>query len=269
MAQTDLQYYSSATNYGKYAYVSLTEIINDLLLDTTDPDHYLKNVKRARLVQKAKEGIRILNREVKKTILMAEITVGPSHYLPLPKDYIDWVRVSVIGSDHKLYPLRQNNNIPTAVGYLQDDNYDYLFDNNGKILRADSSNIFNKGYKRINFSEYKRAGDFVIDERRGVIGFDEELEDKEILIEYISDGLQMETLEEEEITIHKNIRETLLAYTFWACINGRLNVPRNAKYDALNRYKALLHTSKLDNLNFNIAQLKEGMRVEYRPYVSS
>lgn len=256
MAQTAEQYYSDKNNFGKYAYVSLVEIVNEILSDTIDPDHYLSNTRRSQIVAKAKTGIRLLNREVKKTILAAEITIGPDLYIPLPQDYIDWVRVSVVDDEFRLLPLKVNYNIPTALGYLQDSQYDLLFDSNGEILTADSSNHFNKTYKKFDFQlGVENNGEFVIDERRGIIGFSSDLFDKEIVIEYVSDGVQMEDLKEEQITIHKNIKETLMKFVYMECISGRRNVPANEKRRAKDEFNGYLHKSKLDNLHFNIAEL--------------
>lgn len=263
--QTAEEYYSSKSNYGKYAYISLVEIIDELLGETIDPDNYLTNIRRSRLVAKAKEGIRVLNREVKKTIYAAEITVGPKLYLPLPQDYIDWVRVSVVDENYKLHPLRTNYDIPTAPGYLQDNNYDILFDNNGAIMTADSSNQFNKPYSRYVVLESDKGyynGEFIIDEKRGVIGFSSDLEDKEIVIEYVSDGIQDSDLRGEEIYIHKNIKQVLMLFIYHECIKGKRNVPFNEKRRSKEEYKAYLHKAKLDNLHFNIAELNTKVAVQ-------
>jgi hypothetical protein len=222
--QTNQEYHSSESNFGKYQYISMFDIVNELLSDTIDPDHYLTNTRRSTLVRKTKEGIRVLNREIKKTILAVEITVGPKQYLALPQDYMDWVRVSVVGPQYKLHPLNINYDIPTATGYLQDNDYNLLFDNNGEIQTADSSNHFNKPYKTYTFCEADKSylnAEFVIDEPRGVIGFTGELIGKEIVIEYISDGIQMGELKEEEVTVHKNIKEVLLKCVYMACIIGK------------------------------------------------
>ena len=269
MAQTASQYYSSKDNYGKYAYFSLKEILDDMAIDTLDPDHVLYNTRRSQMIKHAKAGIRILNREIKKTILAAEITIGPNLYIPLPQDYIDWVRVSVVMDDFRLKPLRNNTEIPTALGYLQDNDYEILFDNDGEILLADASSHFNKAYKRYEFCESEKVGvygEFVIDERRGVIGFDQGLEDKEIVIEYISDGLQLLNLKDEEITVHKMLRDCLESYIFYNCIKGRRSISSVLKRAAKLEYKSNLHKAKLDRLDFDINAL-DG-KIEYSPNFS-
>lgn len=261
--QTPEQYYSSESNYGKYAYVTLAEVINEILSDAIDPDHYLTNTRRSQLVAKAKSGIRLLNREVKKTIHAVEITVSPSLYLPLPQDYIDWVRISVVDKYYRLMPLKVNYSIPTALGYLQDSEYNLLFDVNGEVITADSSNHFNKSYKKLDFVYgYNPSGEFVIDERRGVIGFSPELVGEEVVIEYVSDGVQMSELKEEEITLHKNIKDALMKFVYMECIAGKRNVSASEKRRSKDEFNGYLHKAKLDNLHFNIAELDTKIPLE-------
>lgn len=265
MAQTPFQYYSSESNFGKYQYVMLKEIIDDLELQAADPDDFLSNTKRSRLLLKARSGIRTLSREVKKTVKAMEITVSPTLYIALPQDYVDWVRISVVSENYRLKSLMVNDNIPTAAGYLQDTNYEILFDDNGQIVKADSSNLFNKPVKKYEWEPPSQAnyGEFVIDEIRGVIGFTSELEDKEVVVEYISDGLEADTLSDEEVYIHKSLREALVAYTYSECISTRRDVPMNEKTRARNHYLKLLHRAKIDNLHFNVAYLDK--KIEYAP----
>lgn len=262
--QTEQEYYESESNWGGYAYTTLKEVIDEILLETIDTDNNLAGTRRSLLLARAKNGIQELSRSVKKTILAAEITVGPKLWMPLPQNYMDWVRVSVLDSDFKLHPLKSNNNIHTAVGYLQDNDYELLFDNNGSILMADSSNIYNKTYHKYNFctgTGGNENGEFVIDDNRGTIGFSSNLEDKEIVIEYISDGLDMQVLSEQEISIHKSLKQVLMAYVYSEIIRKRRSPRLQDKKDALDRYKALLHRAKLDNLSFNIVELNNQVEV--------
>ncbi len=254
--QTAQTYHEDESLHGKYAYITLKEVLDELLMETVDTDSYLANTPRSKLLTKAKNGIQVLNREVKKTILAAEITVGPKLFIVLPQDFIDIVRISVVTDQFRLKALRPNNNIQTAVGYLQDSDYELLFDNDGAIMMADSSNLYNKPARKYTFCPGEVAqGEYVIDEQRGRIGFSTDLEDKEVVIEYISDGLQMHNLSDSEISIHKNLKQVLMAYVHYETVRLRRSVRIQDKRDFQNRYKALLHTAKMDNLHFNITQL--------------
>lgn len=264
--QTAQDYHEDESKWGKYQYVSLKEMVDQLLLESTDPDSYLTNAPRSKIVNAVKEAIRFLNREVKKTILAYEITIGPNGFIALPQDYVDWVRVSVVEDGFKLKPLNVNNNIPTAIGYLQDNNYDLLFDENGEILMADSSNTYNKPAAKFHFmqtgqqafmdtSEISPWGEFVVDERRGTIGFSTNLVDREVVIEYISDGIQMQNLKEEEITFHKDLRTVVKEFAYNECVAMRRSVPANEKYRAKNAMLKSLHAAKVDRANFDINEM--------------
>lgn len=270
---TDLEYIENNEAHGVYQYVSLKTIIDNMVLESLDDDSYLKNTARFRLLQYAKQGIRKLTQEAANDILAFEITVPDNLVVVVPKDYVNWVRISLVTRDpitngFMLQPLNENRNINTAIGYLQDHKGDLLFDNNGMILTSDSSNAFAHPYKRYKVSDLgscgpgkyldttkvSQYGEFVIDERKGVILFSSNLMDKEVVIEYISDGLQAE-LNEEEITIHKDLQNVLEDWIYYACIERRRNVPANEKQRALLRYKTTLHQAKLDRLNIKLYEI--------------
>lgn len=260
--QTPQEYYEDPSLWGGYRYVTFKDVIDELLLETTDPAGYLANTHRSRLLVKCKNGIRHLSREVKKTVHAYEITVSPKLWIPLPQNYIDWVRVSLVDDEFTLKPLRVNYSIPTAVSYLQDHQYEILYDHNGQILMADGINFYNKPHKKKKLCRGCNAnGEFNIDTDRGVIAFSSDLEDKEIVIEYLSDGLDLENLSEKEIKVHKDIKETLMAYVYYHTIAHRRPeaVPFNEKQRALARYKALLHRAKMHDMKFNFTEVGEAI----------
>jgi hypothetical protein len=271
---TPKDYYETDEVQGKYQYVSLNTIVNNMLLEAEDDDSYIKNVKRSRIISYAKQAIRTVSRQASNDILAIEITVPPDLSWPLPQDYIDYVRISVVVKDEstnslRLMPLDVNRNINIATGYLQDDNYKLLFDDLGNILTADSSNGYQRPYKTYSFldgyqptlntSKLSKSGEFTIDERRGKILFSSELSGKEIVLEYNSDGLQSEYTE-EEITVHKYLRDTIENWIYFSCIERKRNVPANEKQRALQRYKTTLHQAKLARADFNLLQISRVLR---------
>lgn len=265
--QTPLEYYNDEASHGSYQYITLKHIIDNMLLKMTDDDHYLKNTKRSLLLQAAKRGIKKLNR-LSKDVFSIELTVGDDLCLTVPQDFVNWVRISVVDEHRKLQVLNVNRNINLAIGYLQDNNAQILFDNDGKILTADSNNAYAfpyqkyefcddylGGYAELDTSKLSRYGEVTLDERRGKFVFSSNLRDKEVVIEYQSDGLHWEDLLEEEITIHKNIEEALLEWIYYDCIQYKRNVPSNEKRRALDRYKTVLHQAKIIQMDFNIVEV--------------
>lgn len=272
--QIPQDYYENQELHGGYQYTSLKTIVDNMLLEAEDDDSYIKNVKRSRIINYAKQAIRTVTRQAANEVFAVEVTVPTSLSWILPQDYVNYVRISVVIQDKttgslRLYPLDVNRNINIATGYLQDDAGELLFDDQGQILTADSSNGYAKPYKRyafsseyqptLNTSKLSKYGEFVIDEKRGMILFSSDLSEKEVVIEYVSDGLQAELLE-EEITIHKYLRETVENWIYYSCIERKRNVPANEKQRALLRYKTTLHQAKIARADFNLLQISRVLR---------
>jgi hypothetical protein len=271
--QTAEEYYENEDNWGNYQFLNLSDFINELLVETTDSDSYLHNTPRSKLLVASKNGIRKLNKEIRKTVLAIEMTVGEQLYIVLPQDYVDWVRVSVVTDDFKLQTLNVNKSIITAIGYLQDNNADILFDEDGGILTADSSNTYNHPYTKYEFTETSRGGqfeldtsilsrygEFVVDENKGTIAFSSNLEDREVVVEYISDGLQMANLLETEIRFNKLLKDALTEYVYSECISKRRNVPANEKQRAKASFKTELHKAKVIALDLDINEIMRATR---------
>ncbi len=271
--QTPEEYFMDSANWGNYQFMPITGIMDRLMLETTDPDSYLVNVPKHKILQTLKDGIRYVNRATKRIVHAIELTVPDSSYLALPQNYIDWVRVSVVDQDDRLRPLDVNDGISTAVGYLQDHNAEILFDDQGEILEADSRNAYARPYRKYHFvdsmrggyqtmdtSKLSRNGEFKIDEELGTIVFSSDLIGKEVVIEYISDGVDLEDIREEEINIHKDLRDAVYEYTYAYCIATRRNVPANEKLRAMNSFKTRLHKTKIYAADFDLNKIDRATR---------
>jgi hypothetical protein len=272
--QTAQEYYENEELHGGYQYVSLKTIVDNMLLEAEDEDSYIKNVKRSRLINYAKQAIREVTRQASNEVLAIEVTVPTSLSWTLPQDYVNYVRISIVVPDLvtgslRLYPLDINRNINKSIGYLQDDNADLLFDDLGQILTADSSNGYARPYKVYSFcdsyqptldtSKLSKFGEFTIDEKRGKILFSSDLSEKEVVIEYISDGLKAE-FNEDEIEVHKYLRLTIEEYVYYSCIERKRNVPANEKKRSLDRYLSKLHKAKLAMSDINLLQISRILR---------
>ncbi|WNH10039.1 hypothetical protein [Thalassobellus suaedae] len=278
MATTPFAYHNDEANHGNYQFVTLKTIVNNFYKRMQDDDHILKNKRRYLIVDYAKEAISKLNKELKNDVLAAEITVSPDKlYFNLPHDFIDYARVSLVVPDqatnsYRLQPLDVNPNINIADGYLQDHEYNILFDEDGYILMADSSNAYNKPYKKYEFtsgcsnptadtSKYSKYGEFKIDKRRGKIVFSSDLADKEIVIEYISDGLSPDTYNEGDIKVSKYLEQPVKDWIFFAGIEHAKNINQSEKNRALLRYKTTLHQAKLDLSGLDLLSISKAMRI--------
>lgn len=263
--------------HGNYQYFKLSELIDDILLEAQDDDSLIKNTKRSKFLNVAYRGIRELNRNVANDVLAFEITVPDSLYFHLPKDYVNWARVSVVAKDEstnsfRLFPLDVNYNINTAIAYLQDHKGALLYDSNGEILTAEASNALNFPYKSYAFcgadnqfttdaSKFSKNGEFKVDERRGVITFSSNLRDREIVMEYVSDGLQ-ENLREGEITIHKHLREALYDFIIYKSISTKRSVSAQDKRNMKNKWLSSRHKAVMARADFDLLRIARAVRVK-------
>lgn len=281
MAITPFDYHDDESLHGSYQYLTLKEIIDNFMVDTLDDDDLLKNTRRSIVLKHAKRGIRMFNKKVFNNVFAIEITVPETLYFALPHDFVDYVRVSRVVEDtvtnsYRLQPLNVNTNINIADGYLQDHNYDILFDEDGYILLADATNVYNKPYKKYSFTEscygnpnldtsrLSKYGEFTIDQQHGKIAFSSDLADQEIVLEYVSDGLSPDTYNEGEIKVHKNAVAALEEFIYYSCIRRKRHVAQGVVESARRRWKTVEHEAKLDQLGFDLVQVSRTMQLKSR-----
>lgn len=256
-------------NLGNYQYLKLSETIADFVLQSHDTNSYLYGIPRSLLERHAKSALKSLNQSTAKDVRTLELTIGDDLVFPLPQDYVDYMRVSVlIGTT--LYPLDINRNLNTAGTYLQDHKYELLFDHNGDVLEADGSNLVNKPHKtykvhlgdggkfQIDTSLLSKYGEFTID--NGVIYFGSRMLNQDVVLEYVSDGVDWERIHAKDIKYHKLLYEAMGDLTYYRCIESRRNVPMNEKVRAKNQYKASAHQARIKMANFDLQAISRAMR---------
>ena len=148
-------------NWGSYQYVTLADIVNNFMLMYVGADKLVDNVNRYAVLFHAKRGIQEINYDALNNIKVLELKVDDDLKFILPPDYVNYVRISV-EKDGVIYPLHENVSINYATEYLQDNNNNLLFDQNGEVLEAENSNLDRKrleGYPKTLFlGEGQRYG---------------------------------------------------------------------------------------------------------------
>ena len=274
---------SSAERHGKYQYVSMDNIINNLLFSYVGQDKIIPRANRSDVAFHAQRGLAELSYDTLRVEKSQEIEVPDSLTMILPHDYVNYVKLSWLetttGIERILYPVRVTGN-PKAL--LQDSDYNYLFDDtSGELLEGDPSETW-KGYKSETTSEatdakdtlkdleahnvggrygidpqYAQAnGSFFIDNVRGKIHFSSNLGNKIIVLRYISDTLGTDG----EMQIHKFAEEALYKWIIYGLVSTRSNVPEYI----VNRYRkerfAATRKAKLRLSNLKAEELAQVMR---------
>lgn len=251
-------YYDDESQWGQYQYNTLQNITNNFMY-MQDNDSYVVNVDRNRVVYHAKRAVQELYFDVVNEIIAVELELDPSLIMTLPHDYINYVRISWVDDCGKLHPLAIDNSYNLAQAYLQDNDYNFLFDSQGDVLQGSHvqerqgcrptfpesfvedgvDNLvypyyFESGPFNTNLSKIFKNGSYKIDKERGIIQFSSDVTGKIIVLEYLSDGLFQR--EDSAIQIHKFAEEAVYSYVYWMLIRMRRNIKLSDKNEARRDY---------------------------------
>lgn len=247
----DNDYYNNDQNHGNYQYTTIKDIVNNFMFSQTD-DSYVANVNRNNVSYHAKRAVQELYYDVVNEIIRIEFDLNPTLIIPLPHDYVSYVRISWVDDRGKLHPLSVNNSCNLAQAYLQDHDFEYLYNDEGDILQGNhlqeteptggipDDNYHDPGYYgadgigtpcfNANLSQNFRNGSYIIDRDRGIIQFSSAVQGRTISIEYISDGLFQRT--DAEIRINKFAEQAVYDFIYFNLVKTHRNVPEREKFRA-------------------------------------
>lgn len=275
-SRNPLEYYSDEEFHGEYQYVTLKDIINTFMVRYVGDNEEINNIARHRVIFEAKRGLKELNYDALKEVKAIELDLNENLEITMPHDYVNYARVSWVDELGNLRPIIESKDTGIVSAYLQDNNFEILFDSEGFPLKGTSETFLGQQkeptedvnfYKfRDNGSEYSphslreqakysldtsRAnfnGEFYIDKNNGKMRFSSDLPVKTIVLEYISDGLESE--DPSKVRIHKFAERALYAFIKYEILNNRLDSTeyriRRAKQDYLReRQNASIRLSNL------------------------
>ena len=275
-------------NYGGYEYIKLNDAIDNFMIGYVGDGKILQKCKKSDVLFFAKRSLQEFSYDTLKSVHSQELTVPASLSIVLPQDYVNYVRVSRIdelGIKRIIYPVNNlttnpyNNPVQDATGVPTQDNFGEniegtsLTEERFKKANLDLLNFnlldnfqdfaywwnlygfdgnFNTG--RLYGSDPQTSqinGWFSINHREGKMSFSNDLADKLIVLEYISDGLGTDL----DTKIPKLAEDALYAsilYNIVATRSGqqeylvqRLKKDRSAK---LRNAKIRLSNIKLDEI---------------------
>ena len=278
-------------NYGSYAYITLNDIINNFIVAYVGNGKLISDVKRTDVMFHAKRGLQEFSYDTLKSIKSQELTIPPSLSLPIPQDYVNYVKMSWIdaqGVKHIIYPTtltsnptqtptQDNQGLPIQSNF--DDNIEgtsitderWRTQNNGII--ANNLNFIqalNGGYyygygngygyygERYGLDpQYANVnGSFTINEREGKFSFSSDLVGSLIILEYISDGLAYEL----DTKVPKLAEEAMYAHILHSIIATRSGQPEYLVQRLKKESFAKLRNAKIRLSNIKIEEITQVMR---------
>lgn len=288
--ETNEQYYlgpdsvwnSLDEDYGGYQYLNIKDAINNFMISYVGEDKIISKLKRTDVAFHAQRGIQELTFDTLPSIKTQEIEVSPQLYMVLPQDYVNYVKFTwtdSAGIERVIYPAIKTSD-PKPI--IQDNNYEYTYDNNGEIIYAHESETLKKftassgkptldenynNWDIMAVQNYGRRygstpenmqnnGTFYIDRVRGLVHFSSDIVGKIITIKYISDGLATDG----EMVVHKFAEEALYKYIAHAVLSTRINTPEYIINRFKKEYAAARRNAKIRLSNIKVEEITQVMR---------
>ena len=286
--------YGSAVeeNYGSYSYIKLDDIINNFLVAYVGTGKLIQSVKRTDVLFHAKRALQEFSYDTLKSVKSQELTVPVSLSVPIPQDYVNYVKMSWIddsGAKHIIYPttltsnpteipVQDSNGIPTQDAFnkniegtsITEERWDTngLSNINNEIQDGSPvwSNIYgggfgqgfawNSGFYGLQPEVSQVNGWFTINERENKISFSNDLVDRIIILEYISDGLAYD----KDTRVPKMAEEAVYAYILHAVVSTRINQPEYLVQRLRREKSAKLRNTKIRLSNIKLDEFVQVMR---------
>jgi len=282
---TDNDYYHNASEYGGYQFTSLEDVINQFIIAYVGEDKNISKVKRTDVAYHAQRALQEMSFDTFKSTKDWEITIPPTLSLVLPRDYVNYVKLSWTddsGIKRVIYPTSKASN-PTnpqqtatpdvAPFYTIDTDKNIIFDSTSDSLASYNTGSGAQSTATINPEDdffynhdgtrygidpqYAQSnGTYFIDESKGTIHFGSSLASKTLVLEYISDSLGTEA----EMKVHKFAEEAMYKYIAHAVLATRANTPEGL----VQRYKreafAAKRTAKLRLSNIKLEEITQILR---------
>ncbi len=279
-------------NWGSYSYIKLDDIINNFMVAYVGTGKIISDVKRTDVIFFAKRAMQEFSYDTLKSIKSQELTIPPSLSVPMPQDYVNYVNMSWIdesGAKHIIYPTTLTSNpyenpIQDAQGIPTQGNFnqnlegtsitEQRWDTNGlKNINNEIqdgspvwANIYGGGYGQgfaWNSGFYglqpeisQINGWFTINERENKFSFSNDLVDRLIILEYISDGLAYDL----DTRVPKMAEEAMYAYILHAIVGTRMNQPEYLVQRLRQEKSAKLRNAKIRLSNIKLNEFVQVMR---------
>lgn len=290
---SQFDYYNNQENWGSYQYVSLYDIVNNFMLMYSGNHSLINNEERFKVLFHAKRAIQELNYDAFRELKVLQLQVDDTLKYILPPNFVNWVRISLY-KDGYLRPMTENIQTLSSNAYLQDNNYNILFDQNGNVLQPQFSEIDWDRIKGTKKSIYLNPGNpydgyegwdvdgvwyfdyslgaryglntetanfnptFNVDKRAGVINFSSFMAGESVVLEYVSDG--MEGGDDSLVSVNKLFEKYVYAYIEYEILNHKLGVQEYIVARARKEKAALLRNAKIRMSNIHPGRLLMNLR---------
>lgn len=266
---TESEYYSGG-NLGNYQFVALDDIINQFMIAYVGEHKIISKVSRTDVAFHAQRALAELSFDTLKSIKAHEITVGATLSTPIPRDYVNYVKISwsdASGIEHVLTPMPKTSNPTKFTGTSEESgdsttmtnyksntpaenqNFDYDYDDHIYDLNEGKRYGLDPQFANVN-------GHFFIDELKGNIHFSSNLSGSTVIVKYISDSLGTD----DEMQVHKFAEEAMYKQIAYAVLSTRINVQEYVVRRFKKEASAARRQAKLRLSNIKLEEITQILR---------
>ena len=192
-------------------YTKLENIVNDLIIEEgkTSENDFLRYFKLGL------SGLKEFNQDIGGGNKVVEWVVDPNTLtVPIPPDYVKYVKIGVYGQDGDIHPLgirNQKSLIKTTANSTSvsgDELHPTYFEYVQEYGLGGGNNV--NGYYKIDYDN-------------SVIHFSSDLSGNKVIIEYISNNLRNNQI--GEVVVHDFMVEAMKTYIYWKSVHRKRGVP--------------------------------------------
>lgn len=273
-------------NYGSYQYISIDDIVDEFMIGYVGEGKLIPKAKKFDIMFHAKRALQELSFNTLRTTKSLEASIPHTLQLIMPQDYIDYIQISVIDGYGIKHPLLKSTlkssptdtsiqdweGIPVQDTFNNNMQGESLVENrinNTELIKdvIGTGDLLDEVYDPLQQQAYgarfgatpeyqNRNGTFYIIDREGKIGFDSQLVNQLVLIEYLSDGLATNA----ETKIPKLATAAMFAYLSHAIISTRAGQPEYIVNRLKREKSAAIRNLKHVMSNWKLSELTQVLR---------
>jgi hypothetical protein len=263
---------------------TIDQIVGDFIL-TSEGDDYTSNVSDVLVRNFALRGVREIGFDISRRVQSLKLDVDTSkNTITLPDDFVDLIKVGVVGSDGKVYVFAQDTNINISQKYAKNaQNTTFDTDGDGVLDRVDSkdstagfgaSQSLNDGFDSYIFRNFiygtdegglyglgggHKLGYYRMNFDQNRIELDTDNNYSEVVVEYISDQARA-----SNPVVHVYAEEALRSYIYYKVIERKSNVPMAEKQRARAEYYNELRKAKSRLSSFSKEEALQVIRKNFK-----
>ena len=125
----------SLETLGAYQFISITDVINNFRVAYVGEDKIISKISRADIKFHALRGLQELTYDTFRSCKTLELEVPNKLILPLPHDYVNYVKISWIDSSGKCHTIRECKACPKdPLSYKQNDRGEIMTSTDGHVV---------------------------------------------------------------------------------------------------------------------------------------